>query len=45
MTGTTLYAVSRFLSAWEKDGIVESSRKHIVATTPHRLLLLSGAAS
>lgn len=43
MTGTTLHTVSRLLSAWEKDGIVESRRKHIVVTQPHRLMLLSGA--
>lgn len=43
MTGTTLHTVSRLLSAWEKDGIVHSTRKHIVVTDPHRLLLLSGA--
>jgi CRP/FNR family transcriptional regulator, nitrogen oxide reductase regulator len=44
MTGTTLHTVSRLLSAWEKDGIVESRRKHIVVTAPHKLVLLSGAA-
>ena len=42
MTGTTLHTVSRLLSAWEKDGIVESTRKHIVVTEPHKLVLLSG---
>lgn len=44
MTGTTLHTVSRLLSAWERDGIVESRRRHIVVTAPHRLVLLSGAA-
>ncbi|WP_375175572.1 Crp/Fnr family transcriptional regulator [Pseudooceanicola sp.] len=43
MTGTTLHTVSRLLSAWEKDGMVQSTRKHITVTDPHRLLLLSGA--
>ncbi len=43
MTGTTLHTVSRLLSAWQKDGIVESTRKHIVVTDPHRLVILSGA--
>ncbi|TNC51814.1 Crp/Fnr family transcriptional regulator [Rubellimicrobium rubrum] len=43
MTGTTLHTVSRLLSAWERDGIVESRRKHIVVTAPHRLVILSGA--
>jgi CRP-like cAMP-binding protein len=42
MTGTTLHTVSRLLSAWQKDGIVQSTRKHIVVTAPHRLVLLSG---
>ncbi len=42
MTGTTLHTVSRLLSAWEKDGVVKSTRKHIVVTAPHRLMLLSG---
>lgn len=41
MTGTTLHTVSRLLSAWERDGIVASRRKHIVITDPHRLMLLS----
>lgn len=43
MTGTTLHTVSRLLSAWEKNGIVHSRRKHIIVTDPHRLVLLSGA--
>lgn len=43
MTGTTLHTVSRLLSSWQKDGIVKSTRKHIVVTDPHRLVLLSGA--
>ncbi|MBV7410062.1 Crp/Fnr family transcriptional regulator [Maritimibacter sp. DP1N21-5] len=43
MTGTTLHTVSRLLSAWEKDGVVSSRRKHIVVTKPHELVLLSGA--
>lgn len=41
MTGTTLHTVSRMLSAWEKDGIVRSTRKHIVVTAPHRLVEIS----
>lgn len=45
MTGTTLHTVSRLLSAWEKQGIVESSRRHIVVTDPHRLVVLSGTAT
>ena len=41
MTGTTLHTVSRLLSSWGKDGIVESTRKHIVITDPHRLVVIS----
>ncbi|KIC10771.1 Crp/Fnr family transcriptional regulator [Leisingera sp. ANG-M1] len=43
MTGTTLHTVSRLLSAWEKDGIVHSTRKHIVVTDVQRLEALTGA--
>ncbi len=43
MTGTTLHTVSRLLSAWEKDGIVESGRKRITVCQPHQLVILSGA--
>ena len=45
MTGTTLHTVSRLLSAWQKDGIVQSTRKHIVVTDPHKLVILSGMQS
>lgn len=41
MTGTTLHTVSRLMSGWEKTGIVKSTRKRIIVTDPHRLLLLS----
>lgn len=41
MTGTTLHTVSRLLSAWAKDGIVESGRKRITVVHPHRLVLIA----
>lgn len=44
MTGTTLHTVSRLLAAWERDGIVASTRRRITVTAPHRLVVLSGAA-
>ena len=44
MTGTTLHTVSRLLAAWERDGIVASTRRHIVVTQPHRLAVLGGSA-
>ena len=37
-SGTTLYTVSRTLSAWEKNGWVKSRRKQIVVTDPHALV-------
>ncbi len=44
MTGTTLHTVSRLMSAWERDGIVRSTRRHVVLTAPHRRVVLSGSA-
>ncbi len=41
MTGTTLHTVSRLLSAWEREGIVESRRKHIMVSQPERLVSLA----
>jgi CRP/FNR family transcriptional regulator, nitrogen oxide reductase regulator len=41
MTGTTLYTVSRLLSAWEERGIVRSGRQRIVLTKPHALVTIA----
>jgi len=41
MTGTTLHTVSRTLSAWEQQGLVESARQSIVLRDPHRLFVLA----
>lgn len=41
MTGTTLYTVSRLLSAWEEQGIVRSGRQRIVLTKPHALVAIA----
>ena len=41
MTGTTLYTVSRLLSAWEDRGIVRTGRQHIVLTKPHALVAIA----
>lgn len=41
MTGATLHTVSRLLSAWEKQGIVASKRKHITVTAPHQMVLIA----
>jgi CRP-like cAMP-binding protein len=40
-TGTTLYTVSRTLSAWEKKGWVKSGRERIIIANPHALVLFS----
>src|SRR2546425_7450117 len=41
MTGTTLYTVSRLLSAWEQRDIVRSGRQRIVLTKPHALVAIA----
>jgi CRP-like cAMP-binding protein len=41
MTGTTLHTVSRMLSAWEKQGLVQSGRKRIMVCESHKLVVLS----
>ena len=41
MTGTTLFTVSRLLSAWEERGILKSGRQRIVLTKPHRLVAIA----
>lgn len=39
LTGTTLHSVSRYLSKWEKAGIVNSSRRRVVVCRPEELPL------
>ena len=41
MTGTTLHTVSRTLSGWEQQGLIESGRQRIVLRDPHRLFGLA----
>lgn len=41
MTGTTLHTVSRILSAWEQQGLVEGGRQRIVLRDPHALFGLA----
>jgi len=40
-TGTTLYTVSRTLSAWGKKGWIKSRREQITITDPHQLVLFA----
>ncbi|MBW4710482.1 Crp/Fnr family transcriptional regulator [Roseobacter sp. YSTF-M11] len=41
LTATTLHTVSRLLSGWEKQGLVQSKRKRITVLDPHALVVLS----
>jgi CRP-like cAMP-binding protein len=41
MTGTTLHTVSRILSAWEQQGLVQSGRQRITLLNPGRLSEIS----
>jgi CRP/FNR family transcriptional regulator, nitrogen oxide reductase regulator len=41
MTGTTLFTVSRILSAWEEKGIVLLGRERVVIRFPHGLVTIA----
>jgi CRP/FNR family transcriptional regulator, nitrogen oxide reductase regulator len=41
MTGTTLYTVSRILSGWEQQGLVESGRERVTIRSPHGLVAIA----
>ncbi len=41
MTGTTLYSVSRIMSGWEQQGLIESGRERIVILNPHGLVTIA----
>jgi len=41
MSGTTLHTVSRTLSAWEEQGIVNCGRRRVVVSDPQKLLLVT----
>ena len=45
MTGTTLHTVSRILSGWESQGLVESGRQRIILREPHKIFVLAGHSS
>lgn len=42
MTGSTLHTISRLLSAWDKEGVIQSARREIVIKQPARLVQLAG---
>jgi CRP-like cAMP-binding protein len=41
MTATTLHTVSRIMSSWEQDGIVEGGRQRVVIRDPHALVRIA----
>ena len=41
MTGTTLYTVSRWLSQWEKQGIITTGRERVTIIEPHDLVRIA----
>jgi CRP-like cAMP-binding protein len=41
MTGTTLHTVSRIVTAWEADGLVEGGRQKLLVRDPHELVLIA----
>lgn len=44
MTGTTLFTVSRLLSAWESDGLLRAGRERVTIRAPERLARIAAAA-
>ena len=45
MIGATLFTVSRILSQWESQQIVQSGRERITIRAPHELVLIADDAS
>ncbi len=41
MAGTTLYTVSRILSAWEKQGLISTGRERVTLTSPHGVMRIA----
>ncbi|HET7341549.1 MAG TPA: Crp/Fnr family transcriptional regulator, partial [Methylomirabilota bacterium] len=41
LTGTTLYTVSRILSAWQAEGLVEAGRTRLLIREGHRLVAVA----
>ncbi len=38
MSGTTMFSVSRILSEWERQGLIETGRERVVIRQPHELV-------
>lgn len=41
MSGTTLYTVSRILSDWERQGLVEAGRERVLIRNPHGVVSIA----
>ncbi len=41
MSGTTLFTVSRILSQWEKQGLIDSGRERVIIRRPHGLVVIA----
>ena len=41
MSGTTLYTVSRVLSDWERQGLVEAGRERVLICNPHGMVSIA----
>jgi len=41
LTGTTLYSVSRILSSWEKQGLIETGWQRVLVRIPHQLVVIA----
>lgn len=41
MSGTTLFTVSRILSQWERQGLIDSGRERVLVRRPHGLVVIA----
>ena len=41
LTGTTLFTISRTLSEWEQQGLVEVGRERVLIKSPHGLVVIA----
>jgi CRP-like cAMP-binding protein len=41
MNGTTLETISRTLTTWERDGLIDAAREHITILNPHQLVVIA----
>ncbi len=41
MSGSTMYTVSRVLTMWEKEGIIDSRRQQVKILSPHKLATIA----